>query len=98
NRRPEQMGSTCHCGWYSESDKYADCLATDLPGCGESPALQLDNPTLSDYVDAVLQLVDSLGLKDQRIVVAGCSWGGYMMFDLWRRHSDRVRGFIFCNT
>lgn len=31
-------------------------------------------------------------------VFGGVSIGGYILFDFWRRHRDRVRALILCNT
>ena len=34
----------------------------------------------------------------ERAVVGGLSMGGYVAFALWRRHPDRVRALVLCDT
>jgi pimeloyl-ACP methyl ester carboxylesterase len=48
------------------------------------------------YADDVAMLLDWLAIE--RAVVCGLSMGGYIAMALWRRHADRVRAFVFCDT
>jgi pimeloyl-ACP methyl ester carboxylesterase len=41
-------------------------------------------------------VLDTLGLD--RAVICGLSLGGYILFELLRRHPGRVRAAVFCNT
>jgi 3-oxoadipate enol-lactonase len=54
-----------------------------------------DAPTLSigQLAADVLTLMDQLRLV--RAVFVGCSIGGYMLFELWRRARERMRGLAF---
>jgi 3-oxoadipate enol-lactonase len=67
----------------------------DCRGFGGSPAGdgQLSMERIAD--DAV-GLLDHLGLA--RAVVCGLSMGGYAAFALVRRHADRLRGLVLCDT
>lgn len=72
----------------------ARCLAPDLRGFGESTAAP---PWSMDrYADDLVGLLDVLHID--RAVVVGLSMGGYVAFALWRRHPQRVRGLVLCNT
>ena len=70
------------------------CIAPDLPGFGSSSPLPA--PTVEAYADAVVALLDELGVA--RATVAGLSMGGYVAFALWRRYPERVRALILCDT
>lgn len=70
-------------------------IAPDLRGAGASSA-PADGYSVARYADDIVQVLDTLGLE--RVVVCGLSLGGYILFELLRRHPGRVRGAVFCNT
>lgn len=70
------------------------CVAVDLRGFGESssaPPYSMDQ-----YADDLAALLDAIGVR--RAAIAGVSMGGYVSFAMWRRHADRVNGFVFVDT
>lgn len=70
------------------------CVAVDLRGFGESssaPPYSMDQ-----YADDLAALLDAIGVR--RAVIAGISMGGYVSLAMWRRHADRVSGFVFVDT
>ena len=70
------------------------CIAVDLRGFGEST---MSGPvTMDSYADEVAAVLDVLEID--RAVVCGLSMGGYVAMALWRRHPQRVRALIFCDT
>lgn len=72
----------------------ARCIVPDLRGFGHSST---HGPySMDQYADDVALLLDWLQLE--RAVVCGLSMGGYIAMALWRRHPDRVRAFVFCDT
>lgn len=72
----------------------ARCIVPDLRGFGHSST---HGPySMDQYADDVVQLLD--WLRVERAVVCGLSMGGYIAMALWRRHPDRVRAFVFCDT
>ncbi|HEV8398943.1 MAG TPA: alpha/beta fold hydrolase [Gemmatimonadales bacterium] len=70
-------------------------IALDLRGAGDSSA-PADGYSVARYADDVVQVLDTLGID--RAVVCGLSLGGYILFDLLRRHAGRIRAAVFCNT
>jgi 3-oxoadipate enol-lactonase len=54
----------------------------------DAPAL-----TIEELAGDVLSLLDVLKL--QRAVMVGCSIGGYVLFELWRRARERMSGMAF---
>jgi YbgC/YbaW family acyl-CoA thioester hydrolase len=70
-------------------------IAPDLRGAGASSA-PVDGYAMSRYADDLVAVLGALGLK--QVVVCGLSMGGYVAFDLVRRHGDRVKALILANT
>ena len=70
-------------------------MAPDLRGMGLSDLPQ-DGYSIGDYADDVAALLDVLEIE--QAVVCGLSMGGYISFDLVRRHRERVRALILMNT
>ena len=80
-------------------------IAPDLRGHGASEPgsglpsggfdLVPDAPvlTMAQYATDTLALLDHLDLKDA--IFAGCSIGGYILLELWRRAPHRMRGLAF---
>jgi len=70
-------------------------IALDLRGAGASSA-PANGYSVARYADDVVQVLDALGID--RAVVCGLSLGGYILFDLLRRHAGRIRAAVLCNT
>ncbi|HEY3380942.1 MAG TPA: alpha/beta fold hydrolase [Vicinamibacterales bacterium] len=78
-------------------------IAPDLRGFGKSlpdhaaPARNSSAPpSIDDYVDNVIALLDHLGIDT--VVVSGLSMGGYAAFGLLRRAPARLRGLVLADT
>ena len=70
------------------------CVTWDYRGLGESSA---KGPfSVDQYADDLATLLDQLHID--RIVLAGCSMGGYVTFAFWRRHRQRVRALVLADT
>jgi YbgC/YbaW family acyl-CoA thioester hydrolase len=70
-------------------------IAPDLRGAGAS-SVPADGYSVARYADDIVQVLDTLGLD--RAVVCGLSLGGYILFELLRRHAGRVRAAVFCSA
>jgi 3-oxoadipate enol-lactonase len=70
-------------------------VSPDLPGFGESP-MSSGPPSLSCYADAVIALLDDLGID--KAVTVGMSMGGYVLLNLVERYPERLRGAVFVVT
>jgi pimeloyl-ACP methyl ester carboxylesterase len=73
----------------------ARVIVPDLPGFGASPVSGAP-PSVDAYADAVIDLLDHLGIN--RAVIGGLSMGGYIAMAIWRRYPDRVCGLVLCDT
>ena len=72
-------------------------VALDLMGFGASDAP--DDPTrysMSTFADQVRSVIDDAGLE--RVVLGGLSMGGYVCFEMWRRHRDVIEALILADT
>jgi len=85
--------------WARELHALADVaspiIAPSCPGFGRSE-LPKGQPTLDDYADAAIAVMDAAGVKTA--AVAGLSMGGYVAFALWRRHRKRVERLALIDT
>lgn len=70
-------------------------IAVDYPGFSDERNYP-DEYTIETLTDAILSKVKDLGVK--KVIPVGDSMGGYIMFDLWRRYPDLVKGFVFVAT
>jgi YbgC/YbaW family acyl-CoA thioester hydrolase len=70
-------------------------IAPDLRGAGASSA-PVDGYSVARYADDIVQVLDALGIE--RAVMCGLSLGGYILFELLRRHPGRVRAAVFCSS
>jgi 3-oxoadipate enol-lactonase len=67
----------------------------DLRGHGQSEAG--DGPITIEKLGADIErLLDELCIE--RAIFAGCSIGGYTLYELWRRCPRRVRALAFCSS
>ncbi len=70
-------------------------IAPDLRGAGASDAPD-GGYSMTTYADDLARLLDRLHIE--RAVVAGLSMGGYIAFEMLRRHRARVMGLILADT
>ena len=68
-------------------------LGSDLPIGGFSRVPDAPVLSIGQLATDVLALMDHLALGEA--VFAGCSIGGYVMMELWRRGPLRMRGLVF---
>ena len=71
-------------------------IAPDLRGFGNSD-VTAGTVTMEQFADDVAALLDELGVSEP-VVFCGLSMGGYVAWQLFRRHRDRLRALILCDT
>jgi 3-oxoadipate enol-lactonase len=59
-------------------------------GVGDGPA------TMEQHAEDIRRLLDELNIG--KCTFLGCSIGGYILFEFWRRHRERVNALVFMNT
>jgi 3-oxoadipate enol-lactonase len=72
----------------------ARLIAPDLPGFGLSPMREIRS--LSDYAEAVVDLLNRLGFDD--VVVAGVSSGAYVGFEMIAPLGNRLKGLVIAGA
>jgi len=70
-------------------------IAPDLRGVGSS-GVPTEGYSMARYADDLVDVLDALDVA--AAVVCGLSMGGYVLFELLRRHLPRVRAAILCDT
>ena len=70
-------------------------ITVDLRGHGDSDA-PLWHYTLDQAAEDVRALMDHLSIR--QAVFVGLSMGGYILFALYRKYPDRVKGMVFADT
>lgn len=72
-------------------------IAPDLRGVGGSGAPSgADGYSLARYADDLVAVLDGVGVRE--VVACGLSMGGYIIFELLRRHPDRIKALILADT
>ena len=72
-------------------------IAPDLRGAGTSSAAAAgDGASVTRYADDLVAILDALGVG--AAAVCGLSLGGYVTFELLRRHADRVSAVLLVDT
>lgn len=76
-------------------------LAPDLRGFGASvdrTAVASESAfTIADLADDIHQMCSVLIGRD-KYILGGLSLGGYVAFEVWKRHGEHLRALILCNT
>jgi pimeloyl-ACP methyl ester carboxylesterase len=72
----------------------ARCVAPDARGLGASSGRA--PYSMDQYADDIASFLDARGVE--KAVLCGLSLGGYVIFAFWRRHRDRARALILCDT
>ncbi len=70
-------------------------IAPDLRGAGASEA-PAGEYSMARYAHDLVMVLDAVGAKSA--VCCGLSMGGYVLFELLRRHPERVRALVLCDT
>jgi pimeloyl-ACP methyl ester carboxylesterase len=84
--------------WQPQLDALADeftVVAWDEPGAGRSSDVPRDFG-LADYAHCLAGLIDALALGPAH--VAGLSWGGTVVQELYRHHAELVGTLILVDT
>jgi 3-oxoadipate enol-lactonase len=72
------------------------CFAVELRGNGAHPDPDIATITREGFADDVLACADSEGVD--RFAIVGCSLGGVVAFELWRRARKRIAAMVLAGT
>jgi pimeloyl-ACP methyl ester carboxylesterase len=71
-------------------------IAPDLRGFGRTSGWGVGPYTMDVFADDMAQLLNHLRIS--KVVLCGCSMGGYISFAFHRKYRERVRALVLCNT
>lgn len=71
------------------------CIVPDLRGLGRSSATE--SAGMKAYADDLTALLDEMA-EVRPVVLVGLSMGGYIAFEFFRRHRDRLRALVLADT
>jgi pimeloyl-ACP methyl ester carboxylesterase len=71
-------------------------IAPDLRGHGGSSVTE-GSVTMNSMANDVANLLSALEI-DQPVTLCGLSMGGYVAWEFWRHHRDRLSALILCDT
>lgn len=71
-------------------------IAPDLRGFGGSGVAE-GIATMEGFADDLARLLDALQI-DEPTTFVGLSMGGYIAWQFWRRHADRLGRLVLCDT
>lgn len=91
-----------HSMWRFQLEPFAKSnrvICPDLPGFGKSTFnANTDNPiSMRSFADSLADLLNAIEV-DQPIVLCGLSMGGYVGWQFWKHHHERLAALVACNT
>ena len=89
-----------HQMWQGQLDglsAHCHVIAPDLRGFGRSSLPGPAGTSMEQMADDLAILLDRLGIAVP-VTLAGLSMGGYIAWQFWRRHRQRLAGLILCDT
>jgi pimeloyl-ACP methyl ester carboxylesterase len=92
-----------HTMWNAQVEALAGrfrVIAPDLRGFGQSSLGDVDpniGVSMERYADDLVELLDTLGIQ-QPIILVGFSMGGYVAWQFVRKHPNRLRALVQCDT
>ena len=94
-----------HLMWRHQIDFFKSkyrVICPDLPGFGASESLVTESSSevsfsMESIADLLVDLLDALDCQ-QPVNFCGLSMGGYVGWQIWRRHASRVKTMIAANT
>ncbi len=88
-----------HSMWSGQIDVLAvrnRVIAPDLRGFGESDG-QGETTTMQQFAADLAGLLEALEIREP-ITLCGLSMGGYVAWQFWKHHRDRLASLILCDT
>jgi pimeloyl-ACP methyl ester carboxylesterase len=88
-----------HSMWVAQLEFFASrcrVIAPDLRGFGASEVTR-GTVTMAQFADDLAALLERLSVTEP-VHYAGLSMGGYIGWEMWRRHGRRLASLILCDT
>ncbi len=88
-----------HTMWSGQLEAFSSgkrVIAPDLRGFGSSVAAD-EMVSMEQFADDLAELLDVLQV-DEPVVLCGLSMGGYIALQFVRKHADRLKALVLCDT
>ncbi len=89
-----------HSMWSAQVDALSErfrVVCPDLPGYGRSRIIgNRDSTSMEEMADELAQLLSVLGIS--QVAFCGLSMGGYIGWQFWLRHRERLSHLVACDT
>ena len=88
-----------HTMWSAQIDYFSrqfQVIAPDLRGFGKSSSAD-DMVTMKEFAEDLAAILDELKI-DMPVHFCGLSMGGYIAWQFWQHHSQRLKSLILCDT
>lgn len=88
-----------HGMWLPQIDRLARrrrVIAPDLRGFGASDVVP-GTSTMSQMADDLARLLERLEIREP-VTLCGLSMGGYVAWQFWKRHADKLGALVLCDT
>ncbi len=88
-----------HSMWQGQIDYFAEherVIVPDLRGFGRSD-VTTGTVTMEQMADDLAQLLDALHVTEP-VIFCGLSMGGYVGWQFWKRHPQKLRALVQCDT
>jgi 3-oxoadipate enol-lactonase len=79
----------------SDLSRHHQLIIPDLRGLGQSRATP--SASMATYVEDLVAVLADAGVNEP-VTLIGLSMGGYVLFEFWRRHPEKVAALILANT
>lgn len=95
------LDHTMWCGQLDELARSHTVIAPDLRGFGASDPTHGDKAdddlTMERLADDLAMLLDALEIREP-VALCGLSMGGYVAWQFWQRHRERLSKLVVCDT
>jgi len=85
--------------WRNQYNLFLDnqLVIPDLPGSGESD--MIDDMSMEGLAVAMMEMINTIGREDERIILIGHSMGGYVTLAFAEKYPERLKAFgLFHST
>lgn len=87
--------------WNAQIEEFSESyrvIAPDLRGFGtSSPVADDATLTMRDYADDLAEMLTLLEIEEP-VCLIGLSMGGYIAFQFWEHHRDKLASLVLCDT
>lgn len=93
---PYPMNAKFWCNQLASLSKTRHVIAPNFRGYGATRVEPQDEFSMERFATDIRKTLATAQIP--KAIFGGCSWGGYVLFELWRQQPDLIGGLILCDT